>query len=687
MMKKLLWGICFSLLILSGCTGEAEEEEMLRPELVLFETFESKLVSGDFAELYQLLTPEARFRITEDEFVTRHTNIVSGLFSNLNWEICDSFFVDDVADEESDDSDEEVEVTMIPFTATMDTMVGQISRSDFEFHFVVDEEGEAWVDWTDALIYPTLMRDEVIQVWDLRHDPSLRGQRGSILDLNGNILAEDGYVRNIGLWPEHLNDEDIELLAEILDVDIQSIIEEVDNAADPTHRIPFVNLLVDSPVRDALRDSGIVGIVGDYVPARIYIDHEAFGLLLGNVSSVMGDDLEQDADGIYFEGGVIGRSGLEREHEETLRAIHGLSIVIVRDGEYIETMIRREPIDGADIEISIDTQLQVDIYEAMDTKPGSAAAICPQTGAVLALVSSPSFNPNQQSGTTHIPYSQTQDDDDDISISLEPRLSTVYSPGSTFKLHTAAIGLELGLINPDEILSIEGLSEEIRDGITVTRWTDEYTEIDFRTAVAVSDNIYFAEKGLAIGQDAFISGMENFTISSPLGIGLSLQESQLSNSGNLDNMNLLAETSFGQGEILATSLHIALDYAMLSNNGNIMDPFLVVETDHEPSIMKENVVTAENLTILQNAFRSVIEDDDGTGQSARIEGISLAGKTGTGQIRQDDDGIWESARWFVATDLDHGQISLAIMVIDLDDSMATEEVVLMVHQVLEGFSR
>jgi len=682
MKKKLLLGICLSLLFISGCTGETEEEELPRPELILFENFENKLISGDYTGLYQLISAESRTRITEDDFITRHTNIVSGLFTDLSWEICDSFFVEP---EEMDEAEEEVAVTMIPFTATMDTAAGQIS-ADFEFHFEIDEEGEIWVDWTDALIYPALGRDDVVQVWDLRHDWDLRGQRGSILDVDGNILAEDGYVRNIGLWPEHLDDEDIDLLAEILDVDVQSIQDEVENADDPTHRIPFVNLLVDSPVRDVLRDSGITGVVGEYVPARVYLDHEAFGLLLGNVSNVLGEDLEQDDEEVYFEGGVIGRSGLEREHEETLRALHGLAIVIVRDGEYVETIARREPTDGTDIVIAIDTQLQMDIYEAMGGIAGSAAAVDPQTGAVLALVSSPSFNSNQQSGTTHIPYSELQDQDNDSERST-PRLSTVYSPGSTFKLHTAAIGLELGLINPDEIMSIEGLSAEIRDGITVIRWTDEFTDIDFRTAVAVSDNIYFAEIGLAIGEADFISGMENFTTSFPLGIGLSLQESQLSNSGNLDNMNLLAETSYGQGEILATSLHIALDYSMLANDGNIMDPFLVADSDHEPSVMRENVVTAENLTILQNAFRSVIEENDGTGQSAHIEGLSLAGKTGTGQIRQGADDVWESARWFVATDIDRGEISLAIMIEDLDDSMTTNEVVLMVHQVLEEYLR
>jgi len=412
-MKKLFLGICLGFLVIFviGCTDEAEveEEELPLPEVVLFETFERKLASGDYVGLYQLLSPEAQSRITEADFVARHTNIVSGLFTNLNWEICDSFFVEVDEVEEIDAEDEEVMITIIPFTATMETRAGLISRSDFEFHFVVDEEGEFWVDWTDALIYPTLGRDDVVQVWDLRHDPQLRGERGRILDSDGNILAEDDYVRNIGLWPEHLTDEDIVILAEILDVDVEGIRIEVENALDPSHRIPFVNLLVDSPIRNRLRDSGIVGIVGEYVPARIYKDHEAFGLLLGHVSGVLFEDLEQDTQGIYFDGGIIGRSGLEREHEETLRARHGLSIMIVREDGDTETMIQREPVDGSDVVITIDTQLQIDIYEAMGGKMGSAAAVCPQTGAVLALVSSPSFNSNHQSGTTYLPHSQARD--------------------------------------------------------------------------------------------------------------------------------------------------------------------------------------------------------------------------------------------------------------------------------------
>ena len=682
-MMKLFFLILLNFLFIFGCSfgcsKETLEEELERPELVLFETFEYKLINGDYIELYRMLSTEAQSRITESDFIARHTNIVDALFTDLSWEINDSFF------DEIEGTDEENVLTMIPFTATMDTIAGQISRSDFEFHLVADEEGGLWVDWTDALIYPTLKRDDVIQVWDLRHDPQLRGERGSILDLNGNALAQDGDVRNIGLWPERLNDEDIELLAEILDVNVEDIRTEVNNADDPSQRIPFVNLLLESPIRDTLRDSEIVGIMGDYVSARIYVDHEAFGFLLGHVAPVLLEDLQQDIEGVYFDGGVIGRSGLEREHEEMLRAIHGVSIVILRDGEYAETIIRREPINGSDLVISIDTQLQISIYEAMDGMVGSAAAVDPQTGAVLALVSSPSFNSNQLSGTTHIPYSQIQDDISDISF--ENRLFIAYSPGSVFKLHTAAIGLELGLIDPDEVFLIEGVDSEIREGVTITRWTDEYTEIDLRRAIAISDNIYFAEQGLAIGDSDFVRSMENFTIGTPLEIGLSMQRSQLSNNGSLDNINLLAETSFGQGEILATTLNIALDYTILSNEGNIMNPFLVVENGMESIIMRENVVTNDNLTILQNAFRSVIEDSDGTGQLARIEGAALAGKTGTGQVREGTDGVWEVNRWFVATDLDQSQISVAIMIEDLDDSMTSDEVVEIVHQVLEAFLR
>ena len=666
-----------------GCSGESDIEEIApRPELLLFENYERKLASGDYNGLYQLLSPEAQARISEEDFIARHVNIVSGLFTNLNWEIHESFFEEaELTDDVLDDVVEN-EITFIPFTATMDTLAGQISRTDFEFHFVVDEEGEFWVDWTDALIYPTLRRDEVVQVWDLRHDERLRGRRGSIMDLHGRVLAEDGYVRNIGLWPEHLNDGDIELLADVLDVDIEDIRFEVENAADPSHRIPFVNLLLDSPMRDALSETGIVGVVGEYVSARIYKDHEAFGLLLGHVSNVLFDDLEQDTEGIYFDGGVIGRSGLERDHEQTLRAVHGVSIVIVYEGEYVETIIRREPVDGTDIVITIDAYLQIDIYEAMANKAGSAAAVDPQTGAVLALVSSPSFNSNHQSGTTHLPFSQLQSG---VSRDFSNRLATIYSPGSTFKLHTAVIGLELGIINPNEVLTIEGLSSTVALGVNVIRWTDEFNDIDLRRAVAVSDNIYFGIKGLAIGGQTFVHEMDRFTIGASLGIGLSLQASQLSNSGNLDQINLLAETSFGQGEVLATALNIALDYTILSNQGHIMNPFLVAEAGFSPNVMRENVVTADNLRILQDVFRAVIEDSDGTAQAGRIDGINLAGKTGTAQIRQNPNGTWEMSRWFVATDLDLGQISLAIMIEDLDESITSTQVVEITRGVLENY--
>ena len=687
MKKKYLILVVLSILLVSACSSnDYEVEDDLTdpiPELVLFETFERKFINGDYYNLYSLLSPQSQDRISRDDFVTRHQNLVSGLFDEINWTINDSFFeLLDYKFETAGSDDFDFTIDKIPFTATMYSIAGKTTRSDFEFNIYRDEDGEVWVDWQDSLIYPDLQRYDVVRVWDLRHDFSLRATRGSIFDLQGNALARDGYVRNIGLWPEHLTDEDVKVLANVLDVDVNLIINELENAVDPTHRIPFVNLLLDSPIRDDLRETGIIGLVGAYQSARIYIDHNAFGMLLGNVSAVTAEDLENDSERVYFDGGVIGRSGLEFDHEETLRGIHGMSIVILRDGAYEMTIARREPVNGSDITITIDSQLQIDIYESFNGRLGTAAATDPRTGEVLALVSSPSFNSNHASGTTHIPFSEI--------AYLNPerfanRLRTAFSPGSVFKLHTAAIGLELGIVNPTQVFEIEGRTLQLQEGINITRWTDDYTEIDLRTAVAISDNIYFAKKALDITGPAFVNGLNSFTVGSPLGIGLSLNASQFSNSGDLNDLNLLSETSFGQGQVLTTALNIALDYSILSNNGNIMDPFLVVTQGFIPAVMKENVVSSANLAILQDVFRAVIEE--GTAQNGRVAGVDLVGKTGTAEVVQNADGSWMLNRWYVATDIDYGRISLAVMLEDVDDSASTADAVEIVQNVLARFFR
>ncbi len=136
---------------------------------------------------------------------------------------------------------------------------------------------------------------------------------------------------------------------------------------------------------------------------------------------------------------------------------------------------------------------------------------------------------------------------------------------------------------------------------------------------------------------------------------------------------------------MVTTLNMALAYSMLSNNGNIMNPNLVLNDSTTPTILKESIVSTDHLTILQDVFSAAVEDSDGTGHLAKIDGVKLAGKTGTAEIKQSQGETGSENGWFVATDLDNSKISIAVVVEDVQNGLGTLGVVSMVGDILKAY--
>ena len=326
---------------------------------------------------------------------------------------------------------------------------------------------------------------------------------------------------------------------------------------------------------------------------------------------------------------------------------------------------------GASIETTIDPDVQTAADEALGDQKGAAVAVDPKTGAVLALVNSPSFDPNKIA--SHDPdrarkaYNEANNDGDRPMANRSVR--EIYPPGSTFKLVTAAAALESGLKadsqveSPDEYKLPETSDTYIRNENGASCGGEKIT---LQRALEISCNTAFAKLGVDLGQDAMREQATEFGFNAK-------HLSDLSGAASVFPEDLngaqLAQSSIGQFEVAASPLQMAMVAAAAGNDGVVMDPYLVsvvrapdlqVLSRTKPQELSE-AMTPENAEQLKQMMVGVVQN--GTGTSAQISGMGVGGKTGTAQSDPDR----KPYAWFVAlAPAGDPQIAVAVMIEDAD---------------------
>lgn len=651
-----------SIFIFTACSSESAKDR--------FHLYRKAWEDKDYQEMYSFLSQESKDYIKEEEFLERYENIYSGIAAE---------------DIKINIDEEEKDKETIAFNLEMTTLAGKIDLDGYRLKMVKEKQGDenSWfVEWDESLIFPQMSKEDKVGV------RTIAGKRGEIYDRDGNPLAVNGQRYSVGIHPANYDKASNSELAEVLDIDQAIIEEKLDKNTNPEHFVPLVKISVEE--FDMLgKLVNIQGIKLEDVEARVYPGGEAFGSLIGYIKPITAEELEEDKEGAYTSTSLIGKAGLESVYEETLRSKDAREVYIskIEDGEVLENivLVKSEGKDGEDLKISVDSSLQKKIYEEMDGEIGTANAIDPKTGEVLAMVSSPSFDSNIY--TTYISDSQRKEwDQSEVNV-FENRFNNLYSPASTFKVITGAIGLEKGLIDPDEKISIEGKSwqkDPSWGGYKINRVSQKLSSVNLRDAYIYSDNIYFARAALEIGAEDFIEEAKKFGFGEELAINYPFPQSQITNSGELKNEILLADTGYGQGEILMSPLHVSLVYSMLVNDGNIMEPKLKKD-EEEFKVWKEDLISKANREIILNSLVEVIENKDGSGHEARIENIRLAGKTGTAELKLSQEDKGQENGWFVAMNLDDPKIVISMMIEGVEDRGGSGYVVPKVRNVLEGY--
>ena len=659
LLLSLIIVIIFSL----GCSKTSKYNEA-------FNSYVEKWLKSDFSGMYSMLTKESKESINEETFVNRYKTIYSAInLDNLDISL-------------NKDLEKKDNYYTASFTLKATTIAGELNLTNFDVD-IYKEEDNYLINWDESLIFPNMIKDDKVYVRTTNHS------RGKILDRDGNILAEDGTISVVGIHPSKFNNENrnskITELANTLDISEDTIISKLDANTDPELFVPIVSITTTDEKLQTLTNRNEEGILINTKTSRVYHGGEAFGRLIGYVGAITAEELENKNDYSYTSTSLIGKAGIESVYEDTLRGEDGAEIYIKRGSDEI-SILKKEVINGEDIKLTIDSTLQNNSYTQLNGEKGAVTAVDPISGEVLALVSSPSYDSNMF--TTYVTKTKAAEREANNYTDTVNRFSKTYAPGSTMKLITAAIGLNTGKINPDESIEINGLTwqkDSSWGNYKITR-VENVSPVSLREAAKHSDNIYFAQAALKIGSDYLISGIKGFGIGEEMTFEYPMTDSSISNDGSLNSEILLADTGYGQGELMVTPLNMALAYSALANNGNIMTPRLVLSDNSTASIWKESAIKPENLQTLIEDFSAMVNDEDGHAYEMKIDGYNIAAKTGTAEIKssQDDTNGTENG-WFVAVDTTSSKLAIATIIEDVKDRGGSSIPIPMVKNIMEEY--
>lgn len=673
-MKKIKYKFLFILILVLGIFISGCQEEEENPGEV-FDRYTSHWIEEDFTSMYDMLSGDSKDYISQEEFINRYENIYNGIGAK---DIQITF------NEEEEYDGEETPIN-IPYDFQMETIIGSM---DFKHRAQLieeeREEGNVWaLEWDESMIFPQMEEGDSIRVSTIPAD------RGEIIDSNGMAIAQKGEIQAIGLVPYDLEiEEDADNIKEILAEEFQMSVEDIDEKlgatwVEPHHFVPIGSLSLDDEEK-ILELTALPAVQAQRESARVYPFKEAAAHLVGYTGSITSEELENRQGEGYNQNSIIGKTGLELLYEDRLRAIDGRIINIVDENNNVkESLGESEAQNGEDIQLTIDILLQENIYEEMDDEKGTAIAMNPKRGEVLALVNKPAYDPNQF--ILGLSRQQWEDLNDDPDLPLLNRFSQTYTPGSVFKPIVAAIGLENDLIDPNEALSISGLQwqkDSSWGNYRITRVTDPGGPVNLRDALVYSDNIYFGQAALEMGEDVFLQGAREFGFDEEIDFQYQVGSSKITNDGSFSGEIQLADSGYGQGQVQISPLHLTTMYTTFLNEGNMVKPHLLKEINEEPIYWKESVISSSVASRIRDNLIQVIEDSQGTGNPALIEGRVLGGKTGTTEFKdsQDEEGINNGS--FIAFDSQDENI---IIMMTLEDVAGSGVVIPKVRNIIENY--
>lgn len=542
------------------------------------------------------------------------------------------------------------------YQLSLTTSLGEIKDLNYSGTIKFEKE-QPKIDWAPNLIFPDMAGQDKVSI---SVDEAVRGE---IVDRNKSPLAANGTLYQLGVIPGQLGDgEDkesrIKAIAKQFDLTEKAIQQALDQSWVQDDY--FVPLKIVEPTADLPTGASIQETAG-----RTYPLGEAAAQLIGYVGDITAEDVEKDD--TLASNGKIGRSGLEAAFDKELRGKNGGKIAITDEkGTERKALIETKKTDGKTIQLTIDAKAQKIAFDSLKDQAGSTVVTEPTTGDLLVLASSPSFDPNKMTnGISQEDYDAYHNNKDLPFIS---RFATGYAPGSTFKTITAAIGLDNGTINPETVLSINGLKWQKDNSwgdYFVTRVSDVVASVNLRNALVYSDNIYMAQQTLAMGEDKFRAGLEKFIFGEELDLPIAMNPAQISNDKSFNSEILLADTGYGQGELLINPIQQAAMYSVFANQGSLVYPRLVMGAETKT---KKELISPETISLINEDLKAVVTDENGTAHSLAALGLPLAAKTGTAEIKEKQDEKGQENSFLFAFDAQNQKYLMVSMLEDRQEN-------------------
>ena len=727
----MLLSLCCTVFFAAGCSREtASGDEQA------FTLFMNSIRNGQFTEAFSFISAHVAPENAVDDSIEAYKNTITLAQFEKRYESLFSLLgVNDIEYNIAEENVSGNSKKVIKYTMTYKTQsAGDLTN---EYEMTLLKENNLWrVVWQPSHIFPDMAWGDTFDRATLAAERGDIVSHGAVVATNvrlvtvyallseiapKNVLTDEIMQENAGMSEQDAEKEadrlysDAEYLntrfsaefdaaaaeiAAVLDLDAAELRTKFGKNANE-----FITVYQAMPdevtVEQQERLNAVNGVHVDtehYGSKRYYPYGSLLAHTLGYISSATWEEIQtynegrDPNDGLYTTDSKVGKSGIEKLYERELRGKDGYYFFIRgTDGAVKKVIYRKDKVDGSDVMLTIDFKLQQRTEELLDLvlfgtdTAGAVVVMNPKTGEVNAIASNPSYDLNRFiKGMSGDEYKALEDQENEPLRNRATR--ELYPPGSTFKAFTAAAALDTGTVNENYVFTgyidndywkPTGYGEWPWPRIKRTRVYHRTEPMNMTNCMLHSDNIYFADVALKIGQEKFIAYFnEKLGMDKSLPYELGAASSQLYSRGSVMDNKMLADSGYGQGQVLVTPLQLAVMFSAFANNGDMPTPRItdgLYVTDgveykcirkSEYSVWMEDAISTNAINKIVPMLQGVVDPNkNGTGRSLRVTNVDVAAKTGSAEIGKDKTRMYS---WFAGFRLNVAQEDERVVIVMLD---------------------